>query len=121
MQKIFKWVILLVSSNEYFNKRSRHSGLTCRTQEQAVALREGKKTPHPAQVSYEAESQMRMGQANRCYPHTSQDKLKDVKCEKNCSPPMGFISDSRMLAHRTLCGPPMGVSLNDTGTGRGIL
>lgn len=42
-------------------------------------------------------------------PTQIQDKLQDGKCEKNRSPPTGFISDRRVHSHKALGGQSMGV------------
>lgn len=41
-------------------------------------------------------------QASRCYPLTSKDNLKDLKCEKNCSPPMALLSVAAMCSYTGL-------------------
>lgn len=39
------------------------------------------------------DSQIRLGGADRCHPHKSQDKRKDVNCGQDCSAHAGVVSD----------------------------
>lgn len=75
----------------------------------------GQERFQPAQVE-EALSQRKVGQANRCHPYKSQDRLKDMQCEQNCSPLADFISDSHVCWHTGLfVGHLWGSSLNEPG------